>query len=81
MESFAYDRYRFRIMTVERPTPTLLRVFAANGYVCCAVIAFFGETLFVHSSETAILERFQRFHAENFLRFGGDLCNATHAKW
>jgi hypothetical protein len=62
MDGFPFHRYRFRFLTVERPSPSLTQRLADHGYRHIKKLVFFGDTLFVHESELpideAIIERY-----------------------
>jgi len=66
MDDFPFDRYTFKILTVERPKPDLEANLKQNGYHFLRTISFFGETLWVHESymdslDLASLERFASY--------------------
>jgi FkbM family methyltransferase len=49
MKDFPFDKYKFKIMTVERPTQDVMDLLYANRYVYIAANNEWGqETLFVH---------------------------------
>jgi hypothetical protein len=48
MESFPFDRYRFNVMTVERPDATLCTMLERNGYKMLKQLKKWGETIWVH---------------------------------
>jgi hypothetical protein len=50
MSSFPFAKYRFNIMTVERPSDMLSTILTANGYVLLKAIKQNTETLWVHNS-------------------------------
>jgi hypothetical protein len=50
MTSFPFHRYRFNIMTVERPTEVLNNILTAHGYILLKTIKKNVETLWVHHS-------------------------------
>ncbi|MGH7448724.1 MAG: FkbM family methyltransferase, partial [Longimicrobiales bacterium] len=51
LRSFPFDSYRFRCMTIERPTPRLNQVLAEAGYRFVRNVRF--DTFYVHESEMA----------------------------
>ena len=52
MQSFDFDRYKIRVMTVERPNQQLVDLFYEKGYVYLAAFNKYGdETLFALKSE------------------------------
>ena len=55
MEAFAFDRYTFRLLTIERPSPRLHTVLQQRGYEELRHIAAFGETLWKHSASMTVL--------------------------
>jgi hypothetical protein len=50
MTSFPFHRYRFNIMTVERPTEVLTNTLTAHGYILLKTIKKNVDTLWVHHS-------------------------------
>jgi hypothetical protein len=50
MKDFPFDQYTISVMTVERPTDELKKLFADNGYVFLKDLAWWGETLWAHKS-------------------------------
>ena len=56
MEHFPYDKYRFRILTVERPDEKLSERLISQGYEKVCKISSFGETLWVSTLEKASLD-------------------------
>eukprot|EP00550_Attheya_septentrionalis_P006554 CAMPEP_0198286740 /NCGR_PEP_ID=MMETSP1449-20131203/5720_1 /TAXON_ID=420275 /ORGANISM="Attheya septentrionalis, Strain CCMP2084" /LENGTH=302 /DNA_ID=CAMNT_0043984525 /DNA_START=108 /DNA_END=1016 /DNA_ORIENTATION=- len=50
MKDFPFDQYTISVMTVERPTDDLKKLFADNGYVFLKDLAWWGETLWAHKS-------------------------------
>ena len=50
MESFPFDRYSVKIMTVERPKPNFHNILKAHGYACVGRISDFGETLWIREA-------------------------------
>lgn len=57
MSSFPFSRYRFNVMTVERPSDALSTLLAANGYLLLKTIKKNTETLWVHDSIIADLDK------------------------
>jgi len=47
---FPFEKYIFKVMTVERPKQKFYSIMQQNGYKCVATIAKFGETLWIHKS-------------------------------
>ena len=56
MSSFPFVKYRFNVMTVERPSDALSTLLTANGYVLLKRIKKNTETLWVHNSILANLD-------------------------
>ena len=56
MGAFPFESYRFRFLTVERPSPELTKKLAEHGYRYIKKLVFFGDTLFAHESELPIDE-------------------------
>ena len=50
MSSFPFSKYRFNVMTVERPSDVLTSILNSNGYILLKTIKKNTETLWVHSS-------------------------------
>lgn len=50
MQSFPWDKYQIQVLTIERPKPELQKLLIARGYRGLALLATFGETLWVHES-------------------------------
>jgi len=66
MGDFPFDKYTFKVMTIERPKPDLQEKLKQNGYEFLRKISGFGETLWVHESskdslDLSSLERFKSF--------------------
>lgn len=64
MQSFPWDQYRIKVMTVERPKHELQKLLIDQGYIGIALLASFGETLWVqksqlHSFDLAALSYFE----------------------
>lgn len=66
MEHFPFERYRIRILTIERPPAELRKLLESKDYVLLKILSHFGETLWVHKSElqggkldVAALEKFK----------------------
>jgi hypothetical protein len=57
MTSFPFLKYRFNIMTVERPSTVLSNILTDNGYVMLKTIKKNIETLWVHNSIISTLDR------------------------
>lgn len=57
MTSFPFSKYRFNIMTVERPSDVLSTILNENGYILFTTIKTRTETLWVHSSIIDSLDR------------------------
>jgi len=54
MDAFPLERYRFRFLTVERPSANLTQKLADHGYRLVKKLVYFGDTLFAHESEMPI---------------------------
>jgi len=57
MSSFPFSKYRFNIMTVERPSDMLTTILTVNGYVLLKTIKKNTETLWVHRSIFGFLDK------------------------
>ena len=55
MESFPFDRYRFQLLTVERPDDRLCRLLMQNGYRLLKQLKKWGETVWMHQYAEASL--------------------------
>ncbi|CAJ1951956.1 unnamed protein product [Cylindrotheca closterium] len=55
MEKFPFEKYQFRIITIERPQPELRSLLRANNYTLHAVVAGgnHGETLWFHNDHVS----------------------------
>ena len=49
LKDFNFKDYRFKCITIERPTDTLKKIFVENGYILIKEIPFF-ECFYVHES-------------------------------
>jgi hypothetical protein len=56
LENFAFDRYSFQILTVERPKPDLVKLLNDHGYQNMCTISNFGETLWVSKAFKSTLD-------------------------
>jgi len=56
LRDFPFDEYRFRCMTIERPTPVLREVLADRGYFVVREVAGL-DTFFIHESFEAAYQR------------------------
>lgn len=50
MKNFPFDKYKFKIMTVERPGEDLSALLEQHGYRFLKDLAWWGETLWAHKS-------------------------------
>ena len=57
LQGFPFDRYRIRVLTVERAHATLAALLQSHGYVQLKQLKRWGETLWVHSLEQDALDR------------------------
>jgi hypothetical protein len=48
LREFAFDRYKFKILTVERPKDELGALLMTKGYEQLCILSNFGESLWVH---------------------------------
>ena len=72
MDSFPFERYRIRFLTVERPSSNLTKKLAGHGYRLVKKLVFFGDTLFAHDSEMPIeMAIIDKYCADS----GGKYCN------
>jgi hypothetical protein len=57
MKSFPFDKYRFNIITLERPTETLKALLTQHGYQFLRLLkANSGDTLWIHKSMEGLLD-------------------------
>lgn len=56
MESFPFDRYTVRVITIERPKVALRDLLRSKGYKLLKLLSAYGETLWVHESQVAVLD-------------------------
>lgn len=56
LESFPFERYRFNLLTVERADTRLRELLARQGYKQLKQLKKWGETLWMHSSASSILD-------------------------
>jgi hypothetical protein len=63
MDAFPFDKYKIKVMTIERPKKRLQVRLKNHGYVPIAFVSTFGETLWAHSSylETLDLPALKQF--------------------
>ena len=57
MESFPFDHYRINALTVERADKKLCDILQAHGYIQLKSLKHWGETLWVHSTFEASMDR------------------------
>jgi hypothetical protein len=50
MKNFPFDEYSIKVLTVERPNKELKLLLESNGYIMVKSLAWWGETLWVHTS-------------------------------
>ena len=50
MQDFPFDTYTIRVMTIERPTPELIKLLHQHDYLQLKELAWWGETLWAHKS-------------------------------
>ena len=50
MQYFPFDAYTIRLLTIERPSTELRTLLEQNNYVFLKDLAWWGETLWAHSS-------------------------------
>ncbi len=50
MKDFPFDGYRIQVMTIERPSKQLKELLESKGYILLKRLAWWGETLWAHSS-------------------------------
>ena len=50
MEGFPFDRYRFNVMTIERPSEGLRKLLVSVGYKQLKELKSWGETLWIHKA-------------------------------
>jgi hypothetical protein len=56
MESFPFDRYRFNLLTVERPDANLIILLERQGYKMLKQLKKWGETIWAHREIEATLD-------------------------
>ena len=57
MEHFPYEKYRFRILTIERPGGKLSKLLMSHGYEkVCTIDKNIGETLWVSTLDKDSLD-------------------------
>ena len=56
LETFPFHRYKFHLMTVERPKPNLVQLLTKHGYQQLCKISTFGETLWAHEESKPLLD-------------------------
>jgi hypothetical protein len=56
MSTFPFDRYRFNLLTIERPDDELCRLLDRNGYKLLKKLRSWGETIWAHEAVTADLD-------------------------
>ena len=64
MDAFPFQDYRFRFMTVERPSANMTAKLAEHGYRLVQKLVSFGDTLFAHESELPVDEVVDRYCKE-----------------
>jgi hypothetical protein len=69
MASFPFDRYRFHLLTVERPDEKLCRLLLQHGYRLLKQLHSWGETIWMHElAETLVdLDALREFHTETYV--------------
>jgi hypothetical protein len=50
MKEFPFESYRIKVLTIERPQRGLRKLLQQHGYVFLKDLAWWGETLWAHSS-------------------------------
>ena len=50
MNSFPFDEYTIRLVTIERPSEELITLLEAHDYIFLTKLVFWGETLWAHKS-------------------------------
>eukprot|EP00581_Thalassiosira_minuscula_P014384 CAMPEP_0183729176 /NCGR_PEP_ID=MMETSP0737-20130205/29877_1 /TAXON_ID=385413 /ORGANISM="Thalassiosira miniscula, Strain CCMP1093" /LENGTH=311 /DNA_ID=CAMNT_0025961307 /DNA_START=180 /DNA_END=1115 /DNA_ORIENTATION=+ len=64
MSSFPWDQYRFKFMTIERPTEDMIKLLHRNGYKMVLIIAEFGETVWINKELVVMPKELIRMLAE-----------------
>ena len=49
MKDFPFEKYQFKLMTIERPKPDLFELLHQNGYEQLRVNSAFGDTTWIHT--------------------------------
>jgi hypothetical protein len=76
MSKFNFDRYRFSVMTVERPTQELHSLLTKHGYRWLTQLpGNFGETVYLHKSNANLVEKMRKYRptAKHFWRHAAHL--------
>ncbi|KAL7580145.1 hypothetical protein ACA910_012901 [Epithemia clementina (nom. ined.)] len=60
LQEFAFDRYQFQVLTIERPSEPLQRLLRQQGYVLLRTLRQWGETLWAHQQSLA-----EMYHHQN----------------
>lgn len=67
MQSFPFDRWRFNVLTVERPNAQLSALLRSNGYILLKKLKKWGETIWIHKSiQSSIDETALNIDTENY---------------
>mmetsp|Transcript_37557 Transcript_37557/g.118420 ORF Transcript_37557/g.118420 Transcript_37557/m.118420 type:complete len:194 (+) Transcript_37557:1416-1997(+) len=75
----ALEAYTFLVITVERPTSTLVKRMVDKGYHYLTVHGTFGDLMFVHDSLPSFQDVMQRFGAKDKCAGWKTLCNSPQA--
>lgn len=51
MSAFPFDQYKFRVLSIERPTDDLKQILGSHKYTFIQNVGRFGETIWAHASE------------------------------
>lgn len=52
MSTFPFDKYTFRVLTIERPKPDLQKLLKSKGYVYLQSLSDWGEQVWHHPNYT-----------------------------
>jgi FkbM family methyltransferase len=62
LSSFAFDRYTFLTITIERPSNKIHRLLAEHGYRFVNELATFGDCLYIHHTLPNFVEYMNKHH-------------------
>lgn len=65
MQSFPFDEYIVKFLTIERPKPELQALLKSHGYKLVQMLVYWGETLWVHESVKMPMKDIKAIVAQN----------------